>query len=75
MAQLFRCLSLAQVMIPGSWDLAPHGASCSAREGGPTSSEFLFFFFKDFIYLFIETQLEREAETQAEGEAGTTQGA
>ena len=31
-----------------------------------------FFFFKDFIYLFIDTQ--REAETQGEGEAGSTQG-
>ena len=30
-----------------------------------------FFSFKDFIYLFIET--ERKAETQAEGEAGTMQ--
>ena len=32
-----------------------------------------FLFFKDFIYLFIDT--EREAETQAEGEAGSMQGA
>ena len=34
-----------------------------------------FYFFKDFIYLFIDT--EREAETQAEGEreAGSMQGA
>ena len=36
---------------------------------------FLFFFFKDFIYLFMTvTQREREAETQAEGEAGSMQG-
>ena len=37
-----------------------------------------FFFFKDFIYLFMrDTQREREteAETQAEGEAGSMQGA
>ena len=33
------------------------------------------FFFKDFIYLFIETQREREAEAHAEGEAGSMQGA
>ena len=33
---------------------------------------FIFLFFKDFIYLFIDT--EREAETQAEGEAGSLQG-
>ena len=31
------------------------------------------FIFKDFGYLFIETQRERQAETQAEGEAGSTQ--
>ena len=37
---------------------------------GPTLFSFSFFF-KDFIYLFIET--EREAETQAEGEAGIIQ--
>ena len=30
-------------------------------------------FFKDFIYLFIETEGERGAETQAEGEAGIIQ--
>ena len=29
-----------------------------------------FFFFKDFIYLFMRDR-EREAETQAEGEAGS----
>ena len=34
----------------------------------------LFFFFKDFIYLFIHDR-EREAETQSEGEAGSMQGA
>ena len=37
-----------------------------------------FFFFKDFIYLFmrnIEGERERKAETQAEGEAGSIQGA
>ena len=33
----------------------------------------LFFFFLDFIYLFIETHTQREAETQAEGEAGSMQ--
>ena len=33
-----------------------------------------FFFFKDFIYLFMR-DTEREAETQAEGEAGSMQGA
>ena len=35
----------------------------------------ILFFLKDFIYLFIEMQRERErgAETQAEGEAGSTQ--
>ena len=32
-----------------------------------------FFFFKDFIYLFMR-DTQREAETQAEGEAGSTQG-
>ena len=32
----------------------------------------LFFFFKDFIYLFMR-DTEREAETQAEGEAGSMQ--
>ena len=31
--------------------------------------------FKDFIYLFLETESEREAGTQAEGEAGSMQGA
>ena len=35
---------------------------------------FLFFLFKDFIYLFTRDR-EREAETQAEGEAGSMQGA
>ena len=35
---------------------------------------FLFYFFKDFIYL-LETHREREAETQAEGEAGSLKGA
>ena len=30
----------------------------------------LFFFFKDFIYLFTR-DTQREAETQAEGEAGS----
>ena len=38
----------------------------------------LFFFFKDFIYLFIhdrQRDTEREAETQAEGEAVSMQGA
>ena len=34
-------------------------------------TDFYFYFFKDFIYLLIET--EREAETQAEGEAGSMQ--
>ena len=34
----------------------------------------LFFFFKDFIYLFMR-DTEREAETLAEGEAGSMQGA
>ena len=33
-----------------------------------------FFFFKDFIYLFMR-DTERETETQAEGEAGSMQGA
>ena len=46
-----------------------------------------FYFFKDFIYLFMrdterhrererdrETERQREAETQAEGEAGSMQG-
>ena len=32
-----------------------------------------FFFFKDFIYLFIR-DTETEAETQTEGEAGSLQG-
>ena len=32
----------------------------------------LFFFFKDFIYLFMR-DTERMAETQAEGEAGSMQ--
>ena len=35
------------------------------------NTEVDFFNFKHFIYLFIETQREREAETQAEGEAGS----
>ena len=46
--------------------------------GGKLSNHVvLIFFFKDFIYSLIETQLEREreAEIQAEGKAGTTQGA
>ena len=37
-----------------------------------------FFFFKEFIYLFMivtHTEREGEAETQAEGEAGSMQGA
>ena len=35
-----------------------------------------FFFFKDFIYLFMrDAEGERQAETQAEGEAGSMQGA
>ena len=34
-------------------------------------SIYCFFFFKDFIYLFMR-DTEREAETQAEGEAGST---
>ena len=34
----------------------------------------VFFFFKDFIYLFMR-DTEREAETQAEAEAGSLQGA
>ena len=33
-----------------------------------------FFFFKDFIYLFMR-HTQGEAETQAEGEAGSMQGA
>ena len=34
----------------------------------------LFFFFKDFIYLFMrDTEREREAETWAEGEVGSMQ--
>ena len=33
-----------------------------------------FFFFKDFIYLFMR-DTQREAETKAEGEAGSMQGA
>ena len=36
--------------------------------------QLLFYFFKDFIYLFMR-DTEREAETQAEGEAGYLQGA
>ena len=36
--------------------------------------KFLYYFFKDFIYLFMR-DTEREAETQAEGEAGPLQGA
>ena len=32
-----------------------------------------YFFFQDCIYLFIETQTEREAETKAEEEASSTQ--
>ena len=36
---------------------------------------FFFFFFKDFIYLFLERHTQREAETQAEEEAGSMQGA
>ena len=36
-------------------------------------SQPIFFFFKDFIYLFMR-DTEREAETQAEGEAGSMQG-
>ena len=36
----------------------------------------LFYFFKDFIYLFmIDIERERKAETQAEGEAGSMPGA
>ena len=35
---------------------------------------FFFFFFKDFIYLFMR-DTEKEAETQAEGGAGSMQGA
>ena len=31
----------------------------------------LFYFFKDFVYLFMR-DTEREAETQAEGEAGSS---
>ena len=36
-----------------------------------------FFFFKDFMYLFMRNRerREREAETQAEGESGSMQGA
>ena len=34
----------------------------------------LFFFFKDFIYLFMR-DTQREAETQAEGEGGSLWGA
>ena len=37
---------------------------------------FIFYFFKDFIYLFMrDTEREREVETQAEEEAGSMQGA
>ena len=39
-----------------------------------SAKAFLFFFLKDFIYLFVR-DTEREAETQAEGEAGSLQGA
>ena len=43
---------------------------------GNVRVQFIFIFFKDFIYLFMrDREREREAETQAEGEAGSTQGA
>ena len=34
---------------------------------------FIFYFFKDFIYLFMR-DTQRESETQAEGEVGSLQG-
>ena len=40
-----------------------------------TQGSRVYFFLKDFIYLFMrDTHREREAETQAEGEAGSMQG-
>ena len=36
--------------------------------------ELALFFIKDFIYLFMRENREREAETQAEGEVGSMQG-
>ena len=42
---------------------------------GEIKENFLFLFFKGFIYLFmIDIEREREAETQAEGEAGSMPG-
>uniref|UniRef100_A0A8C0L0Y2 RNA helicase n=1 Tax=Canis lupus dingo TaxID=286419 RepID=A0A8C0L0Y2_CANLU len=57
---------------PGSRPGPKAGAKPLRHPGIPESFFFkgfiLFYSFKDFIYLFIDT--EREAETQAEGEAG-----
>ena len=62
---------------PGSRPGPKAGAKPLRHPGIPESFFFkgfiLFYFFKDFIYLFIDT--EREAETQAEGEEGCMQGA
>ena len=38
------------------------------------SSTYLYFYFKDFIYLFVR-DTQREAETQAEGDTGSVWGA
>ena len=48
------------------------------KEANKLSWVMYFFFYKDFIYLFMragEREREREAETQAEGEVGSMQGA
>ena len=50
---------------------------CDPNKGSKSPGIVPIYFFKDFIYLFIEMQRERErereAETQAEGEAGSMQ--
>ena len=79
-AQSVKCLSLAQVMIPQSWNQAPHGAPCSAGESASPSlsaalpawalSHSLSKNLEDFIYLFTrDTHTQRRR--QAEGEAGS----
>ena len=46
------------------------------KEANKLSWVMYFFFYKDFIHLFMrEREREREAETQAEGEVGSMQGA
>ena len=54
---------------PGSCPGLKAGAKPLSHPGIP-----IFFFFKDFIYLFMR-DAQRETETQAEREAGSMQGA